>query len=952
MDLSFFSASLSLEWQSFHPMWMDRLTSAAPSGGSILQTIFLFTLLPMGLVSLAFWWFYYRPQKIHTLQRDANPGPHVSTAGPNDTPSHQQRLAKELQLSETRYQTLVDTVIDGIVTIDALGTVLSFNPAAERMFGYQPDEVIGKNVNMLMPEPYAEEHDGYVQKYLDTSEAKIIGIGREVQALRKDGSTFPIHLGVSEMFIGEERRFVGLIRDITELRQALKEQEHLASIVAGTNDAIIGKDLEGTITSWNTSAEEMYGYPASEMIGRPISSIVPATREFEIKEILRKLLKEEYIDHFETQRMRKDGQLINVALTISPIKDEMGSVVGASTIARDITARKTAEKKLGEERRAREELFKRYHSILEAAGEGIYGLDLSGITTFSNPAGARMLGYTVEELIGKPQHQLIHHTKPGGDPYPREECPIYTAFRDGKVHQVSSEVFWRKDGTPFPVEYVSTPIMEDGIITGAVVTFRDITRRKNAEREIEKARLAEKTANRAKSDFLANMSHEIRTPMNAILGYAQLMQRDSALNSDQRENIERIMAGGDHLLELINDILDFSKIEAGRMELSSVDFDFKNFIDRLSPLIQGRCREENLSWHVEGVPEKVIHVYADETKLRQILFNLLGNAIKFTRQGGVTLKIHLLPDDHFRFEVLDTGIGIPDDSLESIFEVFDRGKLATEAGGTGLGLTITRNLVELMGGSLSVRSKLGKGSCFYFTLKLAPSRGPVKEGTPLQKVIGLAPGQTLRVLVVDDVAENREVLKIILEGIGAEVFIAHDGQQGIEQAERHVPQIIFMDIRMPGMGGVEAIRKIREKYDSDRMKILVVTASVFEHQAEEALAAGGDGFISKPFQIDHIFDNLKKMLDLEFIYAKETEAEKPDVQFGDLDLSGIKLDSGLFSRLKHATDLYSVTDLAKALDDLETKGEEEKQLAGYLRKLGKSFKMEQIAGILDKVSES
>jgi PAS domain S-box-containing protein len=804
-----------------------------------------------------------------------------------------------------------------------------------------------------MPEPYASEHDGYLENYNNTGEAQIIGIGRKVQGLRKDGVTFPIHLGVSEIFEEGRRLYVGLIRDLSEIQEALNKQEYMASIIKGTRDAVIGMDLNGIITSWNLSAEKMYGFSATEVIDQPITANISHAKEKETADVLQKLLKGEPIEPYETLHMCKDGRLIHVSLTISPILNERGSVIGASIIARDITAKIATEQTLENERQAKEELYNRYHSILNAAGDGIYGLDLKGFTTFCNPAGARMLGYTVEELIGKSQHQLIHHTRPDGSPYPQKECPIYFALNDGKVHHASNEVFWRKDETPLPVEYFSTPIKENGIITGAVVTFRDISRRKLAEREIEESRLAEKTANRAKGVFIANMSHEIRTPMNAILGYAQLLARDPSLNDEQKENIEKILTGGDHLLALINDILDFSKIEAGRMELNPADFDLTQFIYRLSPLIQGRCHQKNLSWNIEGIPEGQTHVYGDETKLRQVLLNLLGNAVKFTREGGVTLKVIALPDRNFTFEVIDTGIGIPKNSLEKIFEVFDRGSFTVEEGGTGLGLAISQNLVKIMGGTLSVKSTPGEGACFSFTVKL-PLSGErvIEDSVDTREIIGLAPGYNVRAVVVDDIKENREVLTQILERIGAEVFCGNDGYEGIEQVQRYIPQIVFMDLRMPKMGGVEAIRKIREKFNSQQIKIIVVTASVFEHQAQEAFDAGGDGFISKPFQITQIYDALSEFLQLEFVYSQDTKEPHKERGLEGLDLSAIKLEFELLSRLKKASDLYSVTDLAQALDELETQGEDEKQLAQYLRNLGKSFNMLGISKTLDKITSA
>ena len=922
-------------------------TNGLPDTWSTLEAVLIFTFLPFWIISLFIWWFFFRNPKASGTERSTN-----SEGSPDNDPSSQS-MGKDLTVDQIKLQSLLDSMLDGVITIDEKGTILAFNLAAERIFGYGSGEVIGQNINGLMPEPYASQHDDYLKNYKNTGKAQIIGIGRKVKGLRKDGGIFPIHLGVSEIIEGGRRLYVGLIRDLSEIQEALNKQEYLASIIEGTRDAVISMDLEGVITSWNLSAEKMYGYTVAEMIGQSITTMISHANEKETTDILRKLHKGQSIEPYETQHMCKDGSTVYVSLTISPILDDAGCVIGASMIARDITTKKTAEQTLENERQAKEELSKRYQSILNAAGDGIYGLDLKGITTFCNPAGARMLGYTVEELVGKSQHQLIHHTRPDGTPYPQRECPIYFALKDGKVHYASNEVFWRKDEAPLPVEYFSTPIMENGTITGAVVTFRDISRRIKAEREIEESRLAEKTANRAKGVFLANMSHEIRTPMNAILGYAQLLALDPNLNDDQRDNIKKILTGGDHLLALINDILDFSKIEAGRMELNPVDFDLKQFIDRLSPLVQGRCHQKNLSWSIEGIPDEQTHVYADETKLRQILLNLLGNAVKFTREGGVILKIIVLPEGNYTFEVIDSGIGIPESSIEKIFEVFDRGSFTVEEGGTGLGLAISLNLVKIMGGTLSVKSTPGKGSCFSFTLKLPPSdERIIEEPVGSREIIGLAPGYNLCAVVVDDIKENREVLTQILERIGAEVFCGNNGYEGIELVERYVPQIVFMDLRMPNMGGVEAIRSIREKFNSQQMKIIVVTASVFEHQAQEAFNAGGDGFISKPFQINQIYDALDEFLQLEFVYSQNPREPKKDMGLEGLDLSEIKLELGLFSRLKNAADLYSITDLAQALDELASLGGDEKQLAQYLRNLGKSFDMIEISKILDKITPS
>ena len=321
--------------------------------------------------------------------------------------------------------------------------------------------------------------------------------------------------------------------------------------------------------------------------------------------------------------------------------------------------------------------------------------------------------------------------------------------------------------------------------------------------DLDQARGEAEAANHAKSLFLANMSHEIRTPMNAILGYAQLLRRSPDLAPDHQHAMQTIQQSGDHLLNLINDVLDISKIEAGRMELSPSDFDLQALLETLGVMFELQCQEKGLEWRLEGVGDESLPVHGDEDKLRQVLINLLGNAVKFTQTGRVVLRFMPQPEDQYRFEVVDTGLGLAPEDQETLFQAFQQGAAGSQQGGTGLGLTIVQRQLQLMGAALEVDSALGHGACFGFTVCLPAAQGelPTEAQGAWSKVRHLADGYAVRALGVDDVAENRDVLRGMLAEIGAEVEIAENGQQALERLETSGPDIVFLDIRMPVMGG-------------------------------------------------------------------------------------------------------------------------------------------------------
>jgi len=483
-----------------------------------------------------------------------------------------------------------------------------------------------------------------------------------------------------------------------------------------------------------------------------------------------------------------------------------------------------------------------------------------------------------------------------------------------------------------------------------VLAMEDVTERRRVEEEVEKAKDAAEAANRAKSAFLANMSHEIRTPMNAILGFSQLMLRDKNISPQQTQYLGTINRSGEHLLALINDILEMSKIEAGRTTLDPTTFDLPALIEDLVMMFRVRTDEKKLSFSAEMIGDVPRYIVTDINKLRQVFINLLGNAVKFTERGGISLRVRADRDAAtgpcLRIDIEDTGSGISPDEQGKLFQYFEQTKTGQKKGtGTGLGLAISREFVRLMGGDITVNSHVGKGSVFAIHMPLKEGEAQeVQRKEKTRQVLGFQSGQAkCRVLIVDDQEDNRQLLAQILGPVGFEIRLAIDGEQAVKEFREWRPHLILMDSRMPVMDGHDAIRRIRDAADGKDLKIIAVSASALNEDRQVLIGIGADDFIAKPIQESELFQKIHTHLGVKYVYAEEPAAAATQ-EAADLtseSLAGLPQD--LIQSMREAVITADLDQLLAKIQEVEAGAP---RIAQELRRLAEGFQYQKLLDLL------
>ena len=680
-------------------------------------------------------------------------------------------VQQALRDSAAQIQTILNTVVDGIMTIHAQGGIIeTVNPAAEHMFGYGAAELFGENFSLLIPELNQDQRNGSLEYYCASDEARASGLAREVDGRRKNGSTFPLEISVSEMRLGGKRYFTGILRDITARKQAegalLKAGALQKAIFDSANFSSIATDEKGVIQIFNVGAERMLGYSALEVMNK---------------------------------------------ITPADISDPQEIIERAKALSSE-------------------------------------------------------LGTQIE---------------------PGFEALVFKASRG--IEDIYELTYIRKDGSRFPAVVSVTALRDDqDAIIGYLLIGTDNTARKQIEaerarldrvlqdknNELERATLVAEKANLAKSEFLSSMSHELRSPLNAILGFAQLMESGTPPPTPtQKSSLNQILQGGWYLLELINEILDLALIESGKLSLSMESISIHEMLQDCQAMIEPQAQKSGIRMSFQ-LSEDHYFVHADRTRVKQVLINLLSNAIKYNRQGGaVEVTYSTTANEHLQINVRDTGEGLSPEKLAQLFQPFNR--LGQEAGaeeGTGIGLVVSKRLIELMGGQIGAHSSAGVGSVFWIDLNLAPEpqiAPDAIEPSALPAAQALH-GSALRTLlyVEDNRANMLLVEQLIARRPDMRLLSAGDGIRGITLARIHQPDVILMDINLPGINGIQALKILREDPVTAHIPVLALSANAMPRDIEKGLAAGFFRYLTKPIKVNEFME----ALDLGLILAAAARA--------------------------------------------------------------------------------
>lgn len=619
-----------------------------------------------------------------------------------------------LRENEERFRQVAMT--NWVWEVDLEGRYTYCSENVKDTMGYSREEIIGKKPFDFMSQEEASRVGEIFTKIFAT-QGRIIDLVN--WNITKSGSEICLLTNGAPFYdkAGNIIGYRGGDKDITDSKRAEEElrasEERYRRLYKETPAMLHSIDSMGRIISVSNYWLNTLGYEKDEVINRKSTEfLTEESRRYAQEVVLPEFFRTGHCFEVPYQYVKKNGEVLDILLSAIAEKDGKGNVTRSLAVSVDVTKRKNAEEAL----RKSEEKFR---LLLNSTAEAIYGLDTRGICTFCNPACLEILGYESEtDILGKNMHNLIHHHRRDGSEYPEKQCRIHSAFIKGEGVCVDDEVLWRSDGSSFEAAYSSYPMRSGKEVTGAVVTFQDITERKKVQEALIEAKNCAEAANQVKSEFLAKVSHEIRTPMAVFMSAIDHLL-DIEKDPVHRNILDLADLSSKRLYTLVEEILDFSKIAENKLELDEETFNLRKCLQDSVSMMKVKASEKRLSVKLEVSPDVPECIFGDEFRLGQILLNLIGNAIKFTEDGGIEISV-CLKKDTLIFKIKDTGIGIPEDRLESVFDAFSQADSSTtrKYGGTGLGLAISKGIIELMGGFINVQSQLGKGSIFTFILPM------------------------------------------------------------------------------------------------------------------------------------------------------------------------------------------------------------------------------------------
>ena len=780
---------------------------------------------------------------------------------------------KALEESENKLRRMIDSSLDAVVSADEAGMAIEWNTQAEKMFGYTRQEVLGKPLrDIFIPKRHWHLFQNALEDYLRTTDESIVNRRYEIKCIRKNGEEFLAELSITSNVNEKNRLFVGFLRDITEQRKAKKELEQahirMETLISSLQSGILLEDKYNKVVLVNQAFCDLFTIPVAPevLIGMDCGLAVEQSKNLFIDP-------EAFARGIE-QAEKNKVLIANDLLTMTngqilerdyiPLASE-NEQLGHLWQYRNITERQNTDQAIRESE-------EKYRGVLENMDLGLLELDLEGNILRANNAFCQMLGYSLEELTG---HNAAKKFVLEGSQNILSERLLERRMGLSSVYELqlrkkSGEIIWGLiSGAPLK-NY-------QGQIIGSIAIQFDLTDRKNLETELAEAKQIADRARLAERQFLTHMSHEIRTPINVVIGMTYLLE-ETRPNAVQKDYLNSLRFSADSLLGIIDNILDLSKIDAGEIAFEQKPFDLNYLLKSLLQTFQFKIDQKDLHILEDQDPSINNLVVGDPTRINQILTNLLGNAVKFTKKGEICLSTKLLGKStdqyHIEFRVHDTGIGISKDKHDTIFEYFKQAnvQINRKFGGTGLGLTIVKQLVEMMGGSIRVESELGLGADFIFTLSFGDSGIPLSAQEMLAEVTqqkGQILPKGLRFLVVEDNILNQKLICKTIQSWEGSFVVANNGLEALEQTALSRFDIILMDIHMPELDGFEASLAIRmdDQNPNKNAPIIALTAAAMSDDKRRAFESGMNGFLTKPISPkalqEHILQEIQHLHPIE-----------------------------------------------------------------------------------------